>query len=62
VPTQGRTPRNFNLDPTGAFLYAANENGDTVVTFRVDAASGSLTPTGNVTPTPAPVCVLFADL
>src|SRR5215472_14949616 len=26
VSTQGRTPRNFSLDPTGTYLFAANEN------------------------------------
>ncbi len=58
--TQGRTPRNFNLSPAGDFLYAANQNGDSIVAFRVDPTDGSLTSTGHVTPTPAPVCILFA--
>src|SRR5262249_14163899 len=30
VPTQGNTPRNFAFDPTGTFLYAANQNSDTI--------------------------------
>ena len=61
-PTGGRTPRNFNLDPTGRVLIAANQDGDSLVAFGADASSGRLTPTGQVTATPAPVCVLFADL
>ena len=41
-PTGGRTPRNFALDPSGALLLAANQNSDTIVTFRVDPATGLL--------------------
>jgi 6-phosphogluconolactonase len=26
VPTQGKTPRNFAVDPTGAYLFAANQD------------------------------------
>ncbi|MDQ3700995.1 MAG: lactonase family protein [Chloroflexota bacterium] len=59
VPTQGQTPRNFNIDPRGTFLYVANQNSDSIVVFRIDAASGGLTPTGQVTQTPAPVCLVF---
>ncbi|MGH2355025.1 MAG: lactonase family protein, partial [Chloroflexota bacterium] len=57
--TRGQTPRNFNLDPTGTFLLAANQGSDTIVTFRIDATTGALTPTGQVTETPSPVCVVF---
>ena len=59
TPTQGRNPRDFNLDPTGTFLIAANQDSDTLVTFRVDAATGRLTPTGDVTPALTPVCIVF---
>jgi 6-phosphogluconolactonase len=55
--TQGRTPRSFCIDPTGTFLLAANQDSDTVVTFRIDAHSGKLLPTGHVAPVPTPVCV-----
>ena len=58
-PTQGSTPRNFNIDPTGTVLLAANQNSDSIVSFRIDQATGRLTPTGQVTETPAPVCVVF---
>ena len=40
-------------------MYAANEVGDTVVTYRVDAASGKLTPTGEVIQTGTPVTIAF---
>ena len=59
--TQGRTPRNFALDPEGTFLLAANQDSDTIVTFRIDQKSGALEPTGHVTTVPTPVCVKFFE-
>ena len=58
-PTLGRTPRNFALDPTGTLLLAANQDSDTVVTFRIDPDTGELTPTGEVAHVPRPVCLKF---
>jgi 6-phosphogluconolactonase (cycloisomerase 2 family) len=58
-PTQGSGPRFIGLDPAGRFLYAANEQGDNVVTFKVDAASGKLTPTGQVIRNGSPVTIVF---
>jgi 6-phosphogluconolactonase len=59
-PTRGRTPRNFAIDPTGAWLLAANQDSDTIVTFRRDSESGNLAATDHVTDTPSPVAILFA--
>lgn len=59
-PTQGSSPRFIGLDPAGHFLHAANEQGDTVVTFRVDGSSGKLTPTGQVIKNGSPVTIVFA--
>lgn len=59
VPTQGKTPRNFNFDPTGKFLWAENQDSDSVFLFRVDAATGHLTPTGQKLSVGSPVCVRF---
>ena len=55
-----RAPCFFALDPSGAFLYAANQGSDTIVTFRVDRETGTLTPTGQVLTTGSPVCIIFA--
>lgn len=33
--TLGNTPRNFRLDPTGSFLFAANQQSGNVVVFRL---------------------------
>jgi 6-phosphogluconolactonase len=58
-PTQGQTPRNFNVDPTGRFLIVGNIGSGTLVTFRIDQASGRLTPTGQVVEAPNPACIMF---
>jgi 6-phosphogluconolactonase len=60
VSTQGKTPRNFAIDPSGAFLFAANQDSGTVVEFKIDPATGRLTPTGTVLELASPVCVVFA--
>ena len=52
-------PRHIALDPSGAWCYACNQGGDTIVQFRVDPASGGLTKTGGVLPTESPVCLIF---
>jgi 6-phosphogluconolactonase len=59
-PTQGGGPRFVGLDPAGHFLNAANETGDNVVTFKVDAASGKLTPTGQNIKNASPVTIIYA--
>src|SRR6266481_5017421 len=58
-PTMGKTPRNFAIDPTGKFLLAANQESNTIVTFRIDAITGALSPTGDPVQVPAPVCIVF---
>jgi len=59
TPTAGSTPRNFNIDPSGKYLVAANQNSDTIATFSIDQTTGALTLLGEPISVPAPVCVLF---
>lgn len=59
APTQGKTPRGFRLDPSGAYLFAANQESNNVVIFHVDAKTGKLKPTGQVLDVPTPVDVKF---
>ena len=59
VPSQGQTPRNFNVDPTGEFLIVANVGSSNIVSFRIDPTSGQLSPTGHSVACPNPVCVMF---
>ena len=55
--TMGKTPRNFNFDPSGNFLLVANQNSDNVVIFKIDKKTGLLTDTGKRIDVPNPVCV-----
>lgn len=60
VPSGGKEPRGFAIDPTGRFLLAAHEKSDNVVTFRIDSPTGKLIKTGQETRVSHPVCVKFA--
>lgn len=55
--TMGKTPRNFNFDPTGNFLLVANQNSDEIVIFKRDIETGLLTDTGKRINVSKPVCL-----
>ena len=55
--TMGKTPRNFNLDPSGNFLLVANQNSDEIVIFKRNKQTGLLTDTGKRIPVSKPVCI-----
>lgn len=57
--TEGKTPRNFRMDPSGAWLIAANQDSGNLVVYKIDKASGKLTATGEQAKVPFPVCVKF---
>jgi len=59
--TLGRTPRNFGIDPTGAYIIACNQNTDqeNVVAFKVDQSTGQLTQVGDKITVPSACCVKF---
>jgi len=59
VPTKGKTPRNFVIDPSGQYLLAANQESNNIVIFRIDAKTGRLTDTSQVIDAPSPVCIVF---
>ncbi len=59
VSTQGKAPRNFGIDPTGRWLLAANQDTANIVVFKLDPASGKLTPTGQQVEVGSPVCISF---
>lgn len=61
TPTGGRTPRNFNVDPTGTFLLVANQSSSDVTVFRIEA-TGTLTPTPVKIEVGSPVCLRFQPL
>jgi 6-phosphogluconolactonase len=62
VPSGGKEPRGFAIDPRGSFLLAAHERSDNVVIFRIDLATGKPLKTGQELHVSLPVCVKFAYL
>jgi 6-phosphogluconolactonase len=62
VPTQGKTPRGFVLDPTGHWLILGNQDSDTMVIFKVNQSSGKLSPAGAPIVVGAPVSFTFVPM
>ena len=60
--TQGKTPRSFEIDPTGTLLFAANQQSNNIVVFKIDRKTGRLAPTGQVLDVASPVCVKFLKI
>jgi 6-phosphogluconolactonase len=61
LPTGGRWPRNFALDPSGRHLWVANQHSDAITCFLVDAERGRLTFVDQLS-IPQPACVAFVPL
>jgi 6-phosphogluconolactonase len=62
VSTQGKAPRNFNIDPSGKFLLVANQNSDEIVIFKRNKDTGELTDTGKRVAVGQPVCLKWIDI
>lgn len=56
--TLGKTPRNFSLSPDNQYLLVANQNSNTIVSFKRDAITGKLDFDSKIN-APTPVCILF---
>ncbi len=59
TPTDGDHPRHFTLEATGRWCLVANRTSGTVVVFRRDAATGTLTKVGHVGGMVNPQCVVL---
>jgi len=58
--TQGKTPRNFELDPTGSRLLVANEDTGDIFVFRLDPSDGrEMLATDDSVNVPSPVSLRF---
>lgn len=57
--TQGRTPRNFAIDPIGRHVLVAGQDSNRIALFNRDAQTGKLAFAGQTTDVPSPVCLLF---
>jgi 6-phosphogluconolactonase len=55
--TNGKTPRNFNFDPSGNYLLVGNQRSDEIVIFRMNKTTGKLTDTSNRISVGSPVCI-----
>jgi len=54
----GATPRNFAIDPTGAYCVVAGQASSDVRLYSIDQQSGQLSDTGRRLSVSSPVCVL----
>ncbi len=61
TPTLGDYPPQFNIDPSGTFLYACNQRSDQITSFRIDKRTGLLSFTGQYTPVGTPTCIIFTS-
>ncbi|MDB4728393.1 lactonase family protein [Saprospiraceae bacterium] len=57
--SKGLIPRDFEIDPSGKFLLVANQNSDSIVTFKINSKTGMLEETGFVKEVMTPVCLKF---
>jgi 6-phosphogluconolactonase len=55
-------PRNFEIDPTGKYLLAANQLSNNVVVFNIDSATGRLSKSGKEVMADTPVCLKFVPV
>lgn len=58
-PSQGKTPRDFEVDPSGRFMLVANQDTNTIVTYEINQETGELIDTGYIEEVPTPVCIKF---
>jgi 6-phosphogluconolactonase len=59
VSTEGDWPRDFEIDPTGNFLVASNQESSNLVLYSRDTETGKLTLLQSDVIVPDPVCVKF---
>jgi 6-phosphogluconolactonase len=57
--TLGKNPRDFAIDPSGKFLIVANQSSDSIFVFKIDSATGKISPTGFKLEIGNPVCLKF---
>lgn len=57
-----KTPRNFNIDPSGKWMLIASQDGGQVGVWELDAATGLGKETGNTAPVSRCVCIKFVPI
>lgn len=61
IPTEGKGPRNFAIDPGGNYVLIGHQYSNNIVIFKRDAATGLLADTGKRIEVCAPVCLVFTE-
>ena len=61
TPTES-VPSAFSLDPDGAYLFAAGSESDRLAAYRIDGATGGLTPLETYAAGKRPMGVLIANV
>lgn len=56
------SPRSFNIDPTGTYLYCAGEQADSMNAYRVDPSNGHLTQFDSYAVGKSPFWVMVVNL
>lgn len=56
------SPRSFNIDPTGTYLYCAGEAANRMTGYRIDAATGALQPLADYEVGQSPFWVMVVTL
>jgi 6-phosphogluconolactonase len=59
ISSGGNAPRDFAIDPSGAYILAANQNSDNIVVLKINQETGQLSETGTNFSAPTPVCLKF---
>jgi len=62
VPLDGKTPRDFAIDPGGTWFWDANQDSDNIVLYKIDQRRGGLLPAGITLKIAAPTCVIFVPI
>lgn len=61
IPTEGKGPRNFAIDPSGNYVLVGHQYSNNIVIFKRDAVTGMLADTGKRIELCAPVCLIFTE-
>lgn len=59
LPSGGKSPRSFDIDPTGRWMLVMNDVSSSVNVFRVDPVAGKLSPTNSSLKIPNAAAVVF---
>jgi len=59
IPTNGKTPRDFNITPDQQYIIAVHQDSDNATVFKRDSETGKLTEISHDFYVPEAVCVTF---